>query len=440
MSVGFIAKINHRYKIFALLLIFSLLAVVCLEFWKCQPQSAWQADSEALVWGRMADAQKSGIMTKGGLLRSYTLDESMDIHDIWKLYAQNDLPEQADSIYSRQSGLQGTVDACLAVIMQALGIGNESIQNMIWRLNSTALVFTVLLLCWWIFEEFGWAATLGSASCLLLSTWLKNTMANAYWVTWTMFLPLVITAFMGRSRAVYGHIKKRWYVVLFVCMLIRFLCGYEFTSTVMLATEVPVLYYFLKADDRNKKMQWVRMAFFIGIVELAAFAVSLGITVIQIMAWEQQGFMAAVSCIVDAVKYRTGAMVTQSDMQQYGEAISNSLQISRLSVVKNYLTSSEVLWNTWSMRELCFFWLTSAVCCKLSGHISRRELLGQGLVLGLSILTALSWYFMASGHAHIHTTVDYLLWMIPFVPLCVGFMFKNVVDTVQVMVNERRQA
>lgn len=173
MSVGFIAKINHRYKIFALLLIFSLLAVVCLEFWKCQPQSAWQADSEALVWGRMADAQKSGIMTKGGLLRSYTLDESMDIHDIWKLYAQNDLPEQADSIYSRQSGLQGTVDACLAVIMQALGIGNESIQNMIWRLNSTALVFTVLLLCWWIFEEFGWAAALGSASCLLLSTWLK---------------------------------------------------------------------------------------------------------------------------------------------------------------------------------------------------------------------------------------------------------------------------
>lgn len=440
MGVRFTTKINRRYKLFALLLIFSLLAVVCLELWKCQPQSAWQADSEALIWARMADAQKNGILTEGGLLRSYENDTSIEAETVWKLYAQNALPDQTNFVYPRQSGFQGTLDACLAVIMQALGIGNESIQNMIWRLNSTALVFTVLLLCWWIFEEFGWAAALGAASCLLLSSWMKGTMANAYWVTWTMFLPLVITAFMGRSQSVCGHIKKRWYVALFVCILIRFLCGYEFTSTVMLATEVPVLYYFLKADDRNQKKQWVRIAFLIGVLELAAFAVSLGITALQIMAWQQQGLASAFSSILDAAKYRTGAMVTQDDMQQYSEAISNSLSASRLSVVKKYLTSSEALWSTWSVRELCFFWLTSAVCCKVAGSLSGRKLIRQGLIVAFSMLPALSWYFLASGHAYIHTVVDYLLWLIPFVPLCVGFMFKNVVDTVQVMVNERKQA
>ena len=425
-------------KSFVLLAVLSLLAVMCLELWKAQTQTSWQADSEALVWCRVADAQKRGILTDGGLLRFCKLSDSVTLGTIGKLYGQDALPHEMGSTYLKQSGLQGTLDACLAVTLQTFGIENASIQKTIWILNSTAFVFCILLVCWWILKEFGWIAAAGAASCVLLSPWLENTMANAYWVIWTMFLPFAVAAYIGWEQSTSGFIKRRWYVVLFICVLVRFLCGFEFTSTVMLATEVPLLYYFLKEKELNKKKQWIQIAFWVGVLELAAFGVAVGITVIQIMASQQQGVVSAVNCILDAVKYRTGAMVEQSDLQRYEEAVVNSLEVSRLTVVKRYLTSSESVWNTWSIGKLLFFWLISAICCKAAGCFSGRKLVKQGILLAFSMISAISLYFLASGHAYIHTTIDYLLWMLPFVPLCVGCMFKNFFDTVCVIIREEK--
>lgn len=145
-------ELKETFLSFVLLLLVSILAVLCLELWKTQPQGTWQADSEALVWGRISDAQKGGFFTKGGLLRQCETDE---IKGTWKQYAQNELSEVITFVYPRQSGLQGTIDAALAIFLQTLGVSNESIQNTIWKLNSVALVFLVFLMCWWLYKELG---------------------------------------------------------------------------------------------------------------------------------------------------------------------------------------------------------------------------------------------------------------------------------------------
>lgn len=265
-------------------------------------------------------------------------------------------------------------------------------------------------------------------------------MANAYWVVWTMFLPMVVTMFMGRCLATKGKIGKGWYFVLFVSILVRFLCGFEFVSSVMLATEVPFVYYFFHSPNMEMRKKWLKVAVWVGILEVLAFAVAFGITVFQNMAWQNQGFLAALNNITDAIKYRTGFMETQENIQNYSEAVANSLTVSRWSVVRKYLTSSDALWYTWSTRELSFFWLLSATGkAFFGGRRCIQECVCQGILLIVSLLPAVSWYYLGSAHSAIHTPVNYLLLLLPFVPICVGLLFKNTVEVVQILTKEKLQ-
>lgn len=243
--------------------------------------------------------------------------------------------------------------------------------------------------------------------------------------------------FMGRNLKTQGKVGKGWYLVLFVAVLVRFLCGFEFTSSIMLATEVPIFYYFFHSPDKETRKKWLRVAVLVGILELLAFMLAFTITIFQNMVWQKQGLLAALNNITDAIKYRTGFMGARENIQDYSGSVKDSLMESRGAVVRKYLTSSDALWYTWSTRELCFFWVFSAIGkIFFEGRRSIQDFANQGILLIVSLLPAISWYYLASAHSAIHTPVNYLLLLIPFVPICVGLLFKNVVEIVQILVKK----
>ena len=430
----------------ALLLCFiSLLIVLISGMWKNQQEQGWQADSEILVWGRIDESQRKGVFSRGGLLRGYHgLGEDYMIAP--ELYVQGKLPAEADIPYCRQSGAQGTFFTLIAMVVENT-IGREYVPKVIWGINSVLFVWVMLLLSWWLFHEFGWGAALGSISCIVLCPWLTKSMANAYWVIWTMLLPMVITAFMGYSINASGKSanKLKWYLILFLGIFLRFLCGYEFMSTIMIASEIPIFFYFLKSKHKEERRQWFIIAFVIGCVEIFAFVISIGITIIQIASLPGSTFMQGVESIVSAVKYRTGAFVEQQDMQRYVPAIVNALEKGRLEVVTDYLKSSEKLWLSFSAKEICKFWLTSVAVrflvdtlCEKKRRTAGWNFILQGLIICLSLMAAVSWYYLAAAHAALHSYIDYVIMQIPFVPIAIAFSFQNFVCIIWKLFNRFR--
>ena len=400
------------------------MAVLCLDLWKVQKEDPFDPFSEALVWCRISDAQK-GTDVFAGMLRGYSEQDGIYQSDSADLYAADALPT-SNLGYSGQFGLQGDFFSLVAKLMEKENATPAAIQNFLWQLNTFFFVVCVLLLAVWAATEMGKMAAIGVLSCLLFSPWIHRGIANLYWVTWTMLLPTVVAAFTGKRLAEKGKAETRYYVAIFLAILLRFLCGFEFVPTVMLATEMPLLYYFLKSKDAGMRKKLFWLAFSVGVIELASFVIAVGLTVVRITAWKQQGLMAGLQELMDHVVKRTGWNMTQADLQSYkNQEMVESLEASRLSVVNAYLTSSEILWGNLSVKGLYFLCIVTSFAKKVEAHISTRTVAAEMLFVTASMLPAISWFFLASGHAYVHTHIDYIIWMLPFVPICVGYIFQN---------------
>lgn len=116
---------------------------------------------------------------------------------------------------------------------------------------------------------------------------------------------------------------------------------------------------FFKVNKKRKK--WFAIAFVVGCVEIFAFVISIGVTIIQISSLPDSTFMQGIESIISAIKFRTVAFVEQQDIQRYVPAIVNALEKGRFEVVTDYLKSSEELWFAFSIKEICKCWLTSVV-------------------------------------------------------------------------------
>ena len=419
---------NKQKKI--LLLCMLLLASVVIAYvtnWQAvQSDVQWQQDSEDLVWGRAANAVENGFWADGALLGTAE-NANREVLNV------QDVADGTQNIayyvwYGRQSGLQGSVSAAIIMLACKIGIPFATTQRLLWVMTAGLMVFMMLLLAGWIKREWGTAAAAGALSCLMFCTWLQKSMANMYWVTWMMLAPMVVTAYWGGALKT----QKKWpkysgELLLFAVIFARFLCGYEFITTIMLASELPILYYFL-TDKTLAKRDWIWTAFKIGTLELAAFALSFGILGLQNMACQGVGYWQALQNVIEAAKFRTGNFTETKDLSAYltDEGLIQIVQnANKAEVLKSYLVSDEMLWGALSFKQLLALTaaviLAKKVICKKDWKAAGMEI----FILLLSAIPAISWFYMGYGHAVIHHHVDYILWNIPFLPVCMALLFKS---------------
>lgn len=239
---------------------------------------------------------------------------------------------------------------------------------------------------------------------------------------------MVVTAYWGYCVKRKKHLAKGLAEAsLFAMILVRFFCGYEFTTTVMLASELPILYYFLQADTVQERKNWIWISFKIGVLELAAFALSFGILGLQNMAYRHTDFVTAMNTVIDAAKFRTGSFTEMGEVAGYAtdSAIIETVQnATGWSVLKQYLTSEEEIFGSFDFRRLLVVTMLvlaiKGILCKTDWKAICRE----ELFLLATTIPAISWYYIGYGHAVFHFHVDYILWDIAFLPLGVALLFK----------------
>ena len=189
--------------------------------------------------------------------------------------------------------------------------------------------------------------------------------------------------------------------------------GYEYISTIMLATLTPLIYFFVK-HDWPRPMLFRRIAY-IGIFTLAGFLASVALHLYQLtIATGDTG--NAFDLILERVLART-----QTNPEVYsGTVYYESQKSSVFAVLFDYLFKggSHRLKIPYLFWIILFLWTTYRIRTKtkLAQLTNQDQRIFNALIAAtwFSILAPLSWFVLAKSHSQIHTNINYIVWQIPF--------------------------
>lgn len=323
------------------------------------------------------------------------------------------LPKGFLGQYASQFGLQGYFFRFLARFM---GDNYRPLLNLLCA-AMTAAVFTAIVLL--AVKKYNILFSACFYAVFLLSPWIVNFARNLYWVEFTWFLPMLfglICSIWTDTPAV----RRLCYAGCFLSVLVKCLCGYEYISAVM-ASSVG----FLSADligaavkrDKKQSLKVFKALCFIGILEVAAFALALCI----------HGYLRGQGDVVEGlgliyrqdVLRRTWGASKENLTQDYWA----SLDASALDVLEMYFEfRTPVLTGlpAWTFPYLA--WLPVAIY--ISRWILRHFSAPEAALYLVFLLSPLSWYVLAKSHSYIHTHMSYVLWYFGFVQICVYSVLK----------------
>lgn len=360
--------------------------------------------------------------------------------------------------YRSQFGLQVRIYRAFA------WIGSE--PSDIATANSAMLSLVIAGLCFFLFDIFSPVGALLCCLSISLSPWLVLFAGSAYWIAWTWFLPLLVGAALGPLAAK----ANSWLVVLaitlFLAWLLKFLCGYEYASTVVLAALCPVIFHVIRRGGDGRRAFLCLGA--LALSSVAAFCCALFLHVSHF----SKDFAAGLGEIGNLAEKRLYSsrpeemasmacryIPSEEDRAKCLENFERSLTVSPLSVVGIYATfrrglpwlvqdepglskMKEVLrrgdirtvmheLSSLSGTQLRFMIGTAAttLLCWLGIGIAALKLWRNRpgsrayfWCLAMSALAPISWFVIAKGHSYIHTFLNFVLWQLPFLPFVVGFL------------------
>lgn len=314
-----------------------------------------------------------------------------------------------------QIGLQGILFSLFNLIFR---ISNpDTYISVFYSLNVFLLCILLFLYLHWVRAEFGlWSAVL-SYFLLLMNNWFIVSARNLYWVTFTLILPFILVLLYHHSEE---NSKKKLsekllYTVTFIAIAIKSACGYEFISTVMVAAEIPIIYYAIK-----NKWPWRKSILRFcknGIAAIAGFLFALCIHIVQCFLYYGK-LSSAFQLLQYTITKRTGLGNIQVD-----EVYWDSLDASKLSVISEYMFKGRPIIWLLPMGVLLFAYMSGILASfvdkrySISINDNRQKYLGLAVTFLISLSAPLSWYVLASGHSYIHVVINYLLWSLPCVLL-----------------------
>lgn len=361
--------------------------------------SKWQLDSEEWVVDKIIDARINGIGNYNGMMVEY----------------------------QQQIGFAGMLFSAVDKLAAPHASFTDPIpKDVMCGLN--VVIFSVLffILLYWLYREFGfWTAGIVYAT-LLFTNWTGYSTRNIYWVTWTMILPMIVLLILMMWEERHSRMKNGW-LFLLSCLTIflRSACGYEFISCVMVALELPLIYYAIKQAWGWR--MYLKRAFIAGAGAIIGFAGALFVNLVLMAGL--RGWKDAVDYMVFISARRTGYVTLNS----FDSDVLKAFDVPLLDVFKMYWMGDwdVPLFGNWHLSFLIpLFFVPAAVMLvlmliqeknrrKITGLRFRmepdeRKTFGLILVMIVSLLGPVSWLVLAKGHAVHHPHIDYVIFCLPF--------------------------
>jgi hypothetical protein len=267
-------------------------------------------------------------------------------------------------------------------------------------------------------SKFGWAAFVGFLLPAAFEPMFSGLAPNLCWFAGSWLLPIPL----GMLLADEDDERRRGVLLglLFLAFLVRFLSGYEFTSTIILATAVGCMLTVKERPDLFRHV--LRNASLSVGVGLMAFIVAAAAH-----AAKQGGFTvfakkAAMRMLGDASSLQDQLILGK--FEPIGAVIWLYLGGNWVTLIKSF-----GLFLMFIALTAVMFLLDERFNWFLSTGRSRLQVLALAVLA--SFAAPLSWLVLGKGHSFDHLPFDLIVWYIPTVPLGIAMLGVGIVSLVE---------
>lgn len=327
------------------------------------------------------------------------------------------LPKGILWAYQSQFGLQGKAFRHMAHYL------TPEMKKPVFRLLCSMMLAAIFIL---IVILLNYKYNLLMAGCFyitfLLSPWIVNFAPNLYWVEFTWFIPMLIGLWCACFvRNPVCRILS--YIGVFVAILIKSLCGYEYITTIMLASVSILLVDLMQAAARrDKKMVYLlfKTVFCVGSAALLGFIVAL---CIHALLRGSGNIAAGIKSIFETdILRRVGG----GSLNMFDEILWPSLNASVWEVLCRYFKFDTQIITGISANMFPIICLMP-VGIFVFNNRKKRLNLSDVFMYSVFFLTSISWFVLGKSHSYVHTHLNYVLWYFGFIQICFYIICKQCV-------------
>jgi hypothetical protein len=393
----------------------------------------FQKDSESLVIGRLALAQRQGIFSQGGFLcriePAYPANCTPKQRN--ELFVQREVNQYSTYFnridtgiytnYASQMGLQGM---CFAFLDKILGFKTTTNIKILYLITSIMSAIAISLIISWISIQIG---IIQSTIVLLLTVFTPSLTLfgrNLYWVIWALYIPFITSIFLLNSESKLNISTKRIVALTFISVVIKCLfTGYEFITAVLIMLTTP--YFFYAVFQKWKMAYFIRRLLIVSGSALAGVLSVITVHIIQI---------STNILDVSGLSYIIGRFIQRtSSPDVIGERFEPEFNYDRISIISKYLHQKALsfpeVFDFFSFEisfahVILIFLICSGltfISKKYSPIIAGNRRLYIALVSFLwgSFLAPFSWFIIFKQHSYVCLHQNHIVWYMPSV--IVGF-------------------
>jgi hypothetical protein len=404
-----------------------------LRFYPRFIDNVYDTTSEASVVGRLARAAADGIFKNTDLGSNADREHpntTADPDNYDKQVRYYEHPELIHSLgltwapYPSHFAMQGYVFAIIDLITPLPRSMRISFFHLL------ASLFTAAVLVWMaaiLAEKFGWAAFLGFLFPVVLEPMFTAIAPNLCWFMGSWLLPIPLGMLLADEDN--ARHKVILLGLMFLAFVFRFLSGYEFTPTIILATAVGCI---MTVKERPDVFAHVfRNACLTVGVGLAAFAVA-----VTMHAAKEDGFTIFLQKAASRTSGNLGPLDYQlvyGKFQPIGAVIWLYLGGNFITLIKSFglLLTLLALYAVLILLDERFNWFYSE---------GRKKLQVLALATLASFTAPLSWFILGKGHSFDHLPFDLSMWYVPTIPLGFAMLATAIVSFTRYLALRRGDA
>ena len=385
------------------------------RFYPSRIDSVFDSTSEALVIGRLTRAAADGYFnhtTLGANLDPKTPAGGADNYQKQVEYFLN--PDLVHSLnlkwgaYPSHFALQGFLFAAI----DAINPMPRTIRIPFYHLLACLFMASVLV---WIASilrsKFGWAAFAGFLLAPALEPMFTGLAPNLCWLAANWLLPIPFAMLLADEED--DRRRRVWLALAFLAFLMKFLSGFEFASTMILAAAVACL---LTVKERPNLFRHVlRNASWVVVVGVSAFIVAA-----VMHAAKEGGFTVFAQKAANRILGNSPSLeeaLIFGKFQPIGAVLSLYLGGNLVTLIKSFglVLALIAMYAILVLLDERFNWLYSE---------GRRKLQVLALATLASFTAPLSWFILGKAHSYDHVLYDLAMWYVPTIPF--GFAMFGV--------------
>ena len=341
-----------------------------------------------------------------------------------KIYDKDGQQIKTESLapYTSQYGLQAKIFKHIAKYMRV-----EDVLEVFhaWTALITGCVFAIVILL--IKKKYNYLMSICFGAIFLLSPWIVNFARNLYWLEFLWFIPMAIGLFCANN--IQNRKYRIWsYITMFISILIKCLCGYEYITVIMLASIAFLLADALTSFILKKKSYFflsLRTIFILGCMELAGFFTAIGF---DARVRGQGNLLVGIKYIIQTMRARTlGGNLNSMELLAMKEACN----ISNWEVFRTYfhfntdIIHSEIIVGV--AGELFPLLCIRPIIIFIYNYKKEKIDWNVAALYVLLFITCTSWYILGKQHSYCHRHLNYVLWYFGYVQICFYIILREII-------------